>query len=300
MEVTVKASHNGKTVYEYIRNELKLSRRILIRLKQTCGGILVNGEHVTVRRILCEGDILTLATADSGDDINENIVPVRLPLDIIYEDNDIIAVNKPFDMVTHPSHNHYEDSLANALMYYYTQKGIPFVFRAVNRLDRDTTGIVLIAKNQPAAFNLSRQLQSGMIRKSYRAVLSGVIRPENGEIKTYIRRKGESIIEREVSDSGADSEFAHTVYRSLGSNGNLTAVDAEPVTGRTHQLRVHFAYMGCPIYADDLYGKGENGRQALHARKLSFTHPSDGKQMELYAPVAEDILKLYNAWLVES
>ncbi|MHB1365897.1 MAG: RluA family pseudouridine synthase [Eubacteriales bacterium] len=298
MEIKIEPRYDGTTVREFVKNELGLSRSLLTRLKNIDGGIIKNGIEVTVRSLLHPGDILTLKLEDSISDVNEFIIPCCLPLDIIYEDNDIIAVNKPSAMPTHPSFGHPGDSLANALTYYFETQNFPFVFRAVNRLDCDTSGIVLVAKNQLSAYKLSRQMICGDIKKTYIAVASGTLPTDGDEIITYIRRKNNSIILREVctaSDEGG--AFAHTVYKTLAVTGEYSIADVITQTGRTHQIRVHFAHIGYPLVGDYLYGiKNEQGmtHHALHARLLIFTHPSNGERIILRALPPPDIRALIN------
>jgi 23S rRNA pseudouridine1911/1915/1917 synthase len=229
-------------------------------------------------------------------DVNEHIEPVDIPIEILYEDDEVVAVNKGAAMPTHPSHNHHNDTLANALAWRYKQMGIPFVFRAVNRLDADTSGIVLVARNRMAAFKMSNELSSGNISKRYIAVLDGVLEHREGSITAPIRRKSDSIILRECCREG-EGDYARTDYTLLCENGTFCAVEARPITGRTHQIRVHFAHIGLPLVGDYLYGKeGQCGmkRHALHAYKLSFNRPSDGKRIELTADMPEDIKTLYS------
>lgn len=285
MKVTVTEAWDGKTVFEYIRRGLGLSRRLLIRLK-TGGGILLNGNNVTVRTSLKCGDVLTLLTEDSDSDRSEGVQPSALPFSVVFENEDFLVCDKPAGMVTHPSHNHQGDSLGNALAYTFAQRGQPFVFRPVNRLDRDTTGLVLVAKNQAAAYALSRQLMAGRVEKTYRAVLCGSLRPAEGEITGYIRRKGESIIVRELHETGIESEFSRTRYAVLREANGYTLAEASPVTGRTHQLRVHFASRGCPILGDTLYGSPSPwiARQALHAFSLSFDDLNTGERLHFATP----------------
>lgn len=298
MEIKIEPRYDGTTVREFVKNELGLSRSLLTRLKNMDGGIIQNGIEVTVRSLLHSGDLLTLKLEDSISDVNEFIIPCCLPLDVIYEDNDIIAVNKPSAMPTHPSFGHPCDSLANALTYYYEADSIPFVFRAVNRLDCDTSGIVLVAKNQLSAYKLSRQMICGDINKTYIAVASGTLPPDGDEIISYIRRKNNSIILREVcSASDEGGAFAHTAYKTLAVTGEYSIADVITQTGRTHQIRVHFAHIGHPLVGDYLYGiKNEEGmtHHALHARLLIFTHPSSGERITLRALPPPDIRALIN------
>ena len=300
---TVNAEESGLTIRDYLRR-LGASRRIVNRMKQAENGILLNGEHVTVRAVLSEGDALSLALEDDRPTEPETAVGIPIirsdfassGVRIIYEDDDLIAFSKPAGMPTHISHGHLGDSLLNAAAGLFYERGEPFVFRPVNRLDLDTSGIVLMAKNQLTAFRMSKQLQAGNVRKRYRAVLCGVIDPPAGRIESYIRRKEASIIERISSDCGIESEYALTEYKTVrtAADGSRCAVDCSPLTGRTHQLRVHFMSKGCPLVGDTLYGTPSEDipRQALHAYELTFDHPSAGEKITIYDAIPEEIEKL--------
>ena len=297
MRIETDINRDGKTVLEILKKELRLSAKMITSLKKSPTGITVDGEHVTVRRVLHMGEVLCLEVEDREQ--NENLVPTELPLDILYEDEDIIALNKPPHMPTHPSHGHFSDTLANGLCFYIQKKGEPFVFRSVNRLDRNTSGLVLVAKNRISANRLYESMQKGLITKKYIALLLGTLPEKEGMIDTYIRRREESIITREVCAALPDASRAITKYELLSSDGSLSAVKASPITGRTHQLRLHFAHLGTPILGDDLYGEEseEISRQALHAYFLSFPHPRSGEMTELFAPLPsdmEEILKKHN------
>ncbi|MBE6632369.1 MAG: RluA family pseudouridine synthase [Ruminococcaceae bacterium] len=277
----------GRSIKDFLIKDLALSRRMISKLKKDQNGILLNGKRVTVRALLSVGDELMLRTEDGEEEINENIVPTQMSLDIIYEDEDIIVVNKSAYVPTHPSYKHFSDSLANGLAYYYKEQGKKFVFRAVNRLDADTSGIVLVAKNKDSAYKLSLEMQQGLIKKDYIAILSGSIESDSGKIRTFIRRKSDSIILREVCCEEDGASYAETEYETLFRDSEISVVKASPITGRTHQLRVHFSYLGYPICDDDLYGCTKDygvGRHALHAYHISFAHPSSGKRMDFYAP----------------
>ncbi len=299
VEIVISKAENGITVKEWLYKN-KISHALVTRLKRIEGGITVNGEHATVRRVLCEGDVLTLAANDRPEEQNESLIPTKMPLDIIYEDDDIIAVNKPYDMATHPSIGHFEDTLANGLAYYFSSKNIPFIFRAINRLDRDTSGVVLVAKNQMSAARLATEMQAGEIKKTYIAVLGGVLCPESGEIDKPIRRKQASIITREACDiSAPGAKNALTSYQTLAACSGASVVRARPQTGRTHQLRVHFSYMGAPIVGDGMYGTAETcpseldkmmTRHALHAASLEFM--LGGRRVCLEAALPEDMAAL--------
>ena len=294
MEIVIDKKCHGKLLRDFIRYDVGLSRALLVKLKKDEFGILLNGEHVTVRAVLSEGDVLALALEDNEKDENPYLEAVEMPLDIIYENDEIVVVNKPFGMVTHTTHGHYGDSLANALYARYKGQGRAFVFRAINRLDRDTSGAVLVSKDRLSAFKLSRALQNGEIDKKYIAILRGRL-DGDGEIKGYICRCGDSIITRRVCTEGdVGADYAHTRYRSLFASDDYSVVLATPVTGRTHQLRVHFSSIGHPIVGDTMYGGegAELDRQALHAVGLRFPLPSSAEQCEIYAPLYGDMLRL--------
>lgn len=289
----------GKTVLDYIKS-LSLSSKMVKYLKYKENGIMVNGSRVTVRYVLKCGDKLSLALDDT--ESSKTATPSKLPLDIVYEDGDIIVVNKPPFMPTHPSHGHHDDTLANALAYYYQSRGIPFVFRPINRLDRNTSGLVIVAKNKIAAGKMTEHMKAKRIKKSYIALLKGQLDSppdvaiHNGEemgiIDRHLHRTAKSIIVREVcSPDSPDADSAVTYYKIINSNSICTEVEAFPITGRTHQLRVHFASLGHPIIGDDLYGENDPfiDRHALHAHTLEFPLVS-GETIKLSAPLPIDIL----------
>ncbi len=287
MRTVISSEYDGMLLREYLRNVLRLSRAELTELKKRGDGIMLNGGRVTVRAVLKEGDQLVLSREDITS--SEGVAPVELPLHILYEDEDVIALNKPPFMPTHPSHEHQSDTLANALAYYFESKGIPFVFRAVNRLDRDTSGVVLVAKNKNSAFVLARQIAEFKVVKKYIAIADGEI-PCGGEIEGNIRRVEDGKMRRGVFPDG---QYALTEYEVLGVKNGLTTLLVTPKTGRTHQIRVHFSHIGHPLVGDTLYGY-ENGsalisRQALHAYSLTFSLPSSGETITVKAPIPYDM-----------
>lgn len=258
-------------------------------LKFLDDGITVDGERVTVRRVLREGEVLTLNTSDT--EHTQIIKPVELPLAIAYEDADMVIPDKPAFMPTHPSHDHYEDTVANALAFRYKDEKEHFVFRPVNRLDRNTSGLLIIAKNRIAAAKLTKAMQEKRISKKYIAILDGVIEDDGGVIDTYMRRTAESIIVREVCEACEGADRAITEYRVICRSDRYTVVEAEPRTGRTHQLRVHFAHLGAPIVGDDLYGKESEHipRHALHSHSLTLLCPTSGEMLTVRAPLPADM-----------
>ncbi|MBQ7383542.1 MAG: RluA family pseudouridine synthase [Clostridia bacterium] len=289
MTFIVRPEHEGMTVLQIIKQHIGLSGGMIRHIKFLEDGILLNSERVTVRRAVSAGDVLELKVEDSGE--GSAIEGVDLPLPIAYEDDDLVVPDKPPYMPTHPSHGHYDDTVANALAFRYRNTGVPYVFRPINRLDRNTSGLLIIARNRISAARLSRGMLEQKIQKKYIAILDGRLENKEGIIETYMRRTAESIIVREVCGAEEGADYALTRYCVLLESDKHTVVSAEPVTGRTHQLRVHFASLGCPIVGDDIYGHVSEyiGRHALHASDISFVHPSTGERIELSAPLHDDM-----------
>ena len=294
MKLTISENHNGTILRSYLTNVLNLSHKNISRLKTLSNGIVLNGERVTVRAILKTGDILETDEKDHSP--NSKITPVDLPVKIIYEDSRIIVVNKPPFMPTHPSHGHYDDTLANAIAFHCRDEN--FVFRPINRLDRDTSGAVLIAKDKHSSFVLADSMEKRQIVKKYHALLNGIISPSEGKIDFYIRRREKSIIFREATTKEAEgAQNAVTEYKTIACGKDFSLVEATPKTGRTHQLRVHFSAVGNPIVGDSLYGKSDPDvkRQALHAYYLEFIHPETKEIIKIYADYPDDFKSLLQA-----
>ena len=293
MKRTITKAEDGVVLRFFLTNTLGMSARAVSALKRRADGILLNGTRVTVRAVLREGDTLSLSLSDTEDEENEMLLAKDLPLEILYEDEYICVCNKPSGMPTHPSFRHREDTLANALAYRY--RGAPYVFRAVNRLDKDTSGVVLTAKNAYAAAKLSEAMKSGKILKEYVAVVRGVTAAE-GEISRPIRRKTESIILREVCNEGDEgAESAVTRYERMTFSECQSVLHVYPVTGRTHQIRVHMASVGHALLGDALYGDTTDAspRLALHAYALCFPHPITNESVIVKAPLGEDLCKAF-------
>ena len=295
MRYTVTQAEDGKTVKEILLGSIGLSAAFLKHLKFMENGIMLDGEKVTVRRVVHAGDILCLAT--ENEKLGSRLTPTELPLDIVYEDEDLVVPSKSADMPTHPSHNHHGDTLADALAYYYKDAPEPFVFRPINRLDRNTSGLTLIAKNRISAARLAASMRDGKIKKQYVAILDGILPDGRGSIETYLRRTGESIIVREVCDENGGGDYALTHYEVIARSERYTLVLASPETGRTHQLRVHFASLGCAILSDDMYGEVSPliPRHALHALSLSFPHPSKDETVTCISLPPEDMAGVIRA-----
>lgn len=280
-EIKIDDSYSQKTIKAVLKSHFGLSEHMITQLKKG-DGITVDGKKEFVTRVLEKGEILKIILFEEG---SKNIPPDEIPLDILYEDEDILAVNKPGNMPTHPSIYHYRGTLANGVMNYF--RDVPFTFRAVTRLDRDTSGVVIVAKNAIACDKLSRQLQSGEFEKQYLAVCTGTPHPKCGRIDAPILREKAGIIKRCIDENG---KYAVSDYEVVSESGGLSLVRLYPKTGRTHQLRLHLSYIGTPIYADFLYGKDvENERIRLHCERVTFTHPFTGEKMKITAPVPKDM-----------
>lgn len=290
MDITIGNKDAGKSILMYLKNANIISSSHLSHLKTLDNGICVNGKRVNVRYILSENDILHIETDDSNDCVSENILPIQLPISIIYEDEHLMAVNKPVNMPTHPSHDHYDDTLGNAIAYIYNERGIPFVFRPAGRLDKNTSGVVMLPKSRAAASFYFREARSSSIKKHYIAILDGEIEAELGKtysIEAPIKRECDSIIKRIVADiDDPDAFYAKTLWQLIYSGNGISIVDVYPKTGRTHQIRVHFAHMGYPLCGDTLYGHNryQIDCHMLHAITIKTRKCFDDAPLSLYAP----------------
>ena len=275
----ITAEQAGTKIGDFLRTA-GYSRHVIIHLKKTENGILLNGEWAYVGQFLKEGDHLEIRIIES--ESSEQIVPAELPLDIVYEDEDLLIINKPADMPIHPSINNYDNTLANALMWYYQQKGETFVYRCINRLDRDTTGLLIVAKNMLSGGILSDMSKKREIHREYLAIAEGEV-PQEGVIDAPIARKEESVIERCVDFEKGDRAVTH--YWRLDYRNGYSLVRLKLETGRTHQIRVHMKYLGHPLTGDYLYNPDYRilNHQALHSWKLAFRHPITGAQMQFKA-----------------
>ncbi len=287
-------------------NSKRYSHAVFVRLKKTENSVLVNGEWLHLYQPLHAGDTLEIRLIEKEN--SDNIVPRDFAeimhqahsLPVVYEDEDILVVNKPAGLPIHPSQNHYEDSLANAVMAYYKEQGENFVFRCINRLDRNTSGLTLIAKNMLSSAILSQDVMKRDIHRTYLALVERSQQlPDSGTIEAPIARVDGSTILREVNFETGD--YALTKYWKLADFDDATLLKLQLGTGRTHQIRVHMSYIGHPLLGDDLYGNGTYhkidsegnsiilDRHALHSYRLEFTHPITGEVMDLRADLAMDI-----------
>ena len=281
-------SSKYSNVKEVLKAKFSMSDRLLLKLKKL-DRIYLNGDVTSVNHLVLENDLIE-CYLDYEED-NSNIVPTEMPLNIIYEDEAYIVVNKPAGIPVHPSMDHYADSLSNGIAFYFNQIGLKKKIRPVNRLDKDTSGIVIFAKNEYIQECLVRQMKSKEFIKKYIAVVNGNLGNFEGTINAPIARKEGSIIERCVNGTG---DIAITHYKVLKRNLDFDVVECILETGRTHQIRVHFAYLGHSLLGDTLYGKSSNliNRQALHAYEVEFIHPLSKQKVKYVANVPEDLNKL--------
>lgn len=278
-----------QTVKQFLKVQ-GYSSQNLIQLKKDPAAILRNGEACLLNARLTPGDLLTIRICETQ--TSEKIPPVELPLDILYEDEDLLVINKPANMPIHPSLNHYTNSLANALAWYFQEQGTAFVFRCINRLDRDTSGLTIVAKHMVSAGILSSMVANREIHREYLAIASGIVTPACGTIDAPIARKEGSIIERTVDF--AAGEHAVTHYQTLQAQNGHTLLSLHLETGRTHQIRVHMKYLGFPLIGDYLYHPDTSliSRQALHSHRLRFRHPITKEFMEFTAPLPPDMAQV--------
>ncbi len=263
-KIQISGLNGPRSLRDYMRRELGFSTSLIAKVKY--GGIKINESTVTMRAVLNNGDELSVAFPDEQ---SENIPPIEIPLDIVYEDEYLLAVNKPKNMPVHPSRGNSLPTLANAVMAYINA---PFVFRAVNRLDRDTSGIVLIAKDPLTAALMCRAIKNGGLTKKYVGLVTGVPSEKGGLINAPIERENEGSIKRIVRIDGKQSLTKYKVI-SVTKDSN-TICELEPITGRTHQIRVHMAHIGHPLVNDFLYGeKTSEGTYKLHCSGIEFIHP---------------------------
>lgn len=278
-----KDSDENLCVGYIIKREFDLSSRLLSNLKN-CSGIKVDDKVVTVRYKVKRGQALYLEVPEKA---SESIEPCDISLDILYEDNDILLVNKPKAMPTHPSAKHHNDTLANAVMFRYKNEN--FTFRAITRLDEDTSGVVLIARNPISAQRLSKSMAQKDISKTYIAICDGVPPMMSGTINAPIGRCSDSIIKRCITPLGKEAITDYEVLEIL-KDGKHSLIKLNPVTGRTHQLRLHLSHIGCAIHGDFLYGVQENlsQRALLHCQSLTFPHPTTKEILTISCPMPKD------------
>ena len=286
---TISEPQENMTIHDFLKLQ-GFSSQNIVELKKMNQSILVNDQWMYVNYRLQKGDHLLIHIQENC--FNEKILPVNLPFPILYEDEDIVVINKPANMPSHPSQNNYDNTLANAAAYYYANQNIPFIFRCINRLDKDTTGLTILAKNMYSASILAGQMQRREIKRLYLAILDGTLEKKYGSIRLPIGRKAGSTIERQIDLLHGETAITH--YCRLKTLDNYTLAAFQLETGHTHQIRVHMASMNAPLIGDTLYNTKESAfalpRQALHAYRIRFTHPVTKELMQFTAPIPEDMM----------
>lgn len=289
IDYIIDEADDGLRIEQYLRRK-GYSGQNLAEIKRMPKSVLVNGEHYYMKQELNTGDHLSIHICETK--CSEKIPPIQIPLDIVYEDEDIIVINKPAGMPIHPSLNNYTNSMANALAWYYQEQGKPFIFRCCNRLDRDTSGLTVVAKHLVSGNILSDMVRRRDIHREYLAIVRGHVSPEAGTINAPLARKPGTIIERTVDWEQGETAITH--YRLIEERNEHSLVSLRLETGRTHQIRIHMKHLGYPLIGDYLYNPDMEyiGRQALHSHRLSFTHPITGEPMEFTAPLPKDMEKV--------
>ena len=280
----------GFTIEQNLRHR-GYSAKNITHLKKTPESVLLNGIWVHMTHRLTSGDELVIRIVEEQS--SERVPPVEHPIHIVYEDEDILVIDKQAGMPIHPSLNNYYNSLANALAWYFEQQKKPFIFRCVNRLDRDTSGLLIIAKHMLSACILSDQMVKRQIRREYRAVVCGNLPPE-GTITVPIARVPGSTIMRQTDFENGEYACTHFTKLSYNSKNGLSYISLRRDTGRTHQIRVHMAHIGHPLPGDFLYHPDYRfiNRQPLHSFRLDFIHPLTKEPMTFFAPLPDDMASL--------
>ncbi|MFW2489996.1 RluA family pseudouridine synthase [Clostridium chromiireducens] len=292
LEKQVDNIEKGTKIREYLKVELGLSTR-LIRSASLDKRIFVNGEVVKMNRVLNLGEVIKI---DLAKDESQDIAPEKMDIDIVYEDEDILVVNKKPFMVVHPTKSYQSGTLANGVIYYFMESGQNCIVRLVSRLDMNTSGLIIIAKNQFSHGMLSKEMSENKVEKKYLALIHGIMKEKQGTIDLPIYKPEgiENGIRRVIDERGQRSI---THYKVVEEYNESSLVECKLETGRTHQIRVHLSHLGHPIYGDTLYGYGdEEGdlikRQALHAYGLDFKSPRSGEVLSLRANLPDDMNEL--------
>lgn len=296
----------GMLLKTILRNRMNVSRRLLSRLKLTAQGIMLNGERRYIDIPVQAGDQVEVRMQE---EVSEDILPEEMPLSILFEDDHLLILNKPAGVIVHPTHGHYTGTLANGVVYHWRQKGENVRFRPVHRLDQETSGVLVIAKNPYVHQHISEQMQQDKITKAYIALVHGRMELTEGTVNAPIDRDKEHPRIRIVTSEGYES-ITHYKVEAAYESGSIVRIRLE--TGRTHQIRVHMRHLGHPLIADRMYGPGgelETGiipdkladdgfpiqRQALHAVQLGLTHPGTGEWITFTAPLPTDMQETINS-----
>ncbi len=282
----VTTEEEGLQVKDIMRNNFDFSARLRNKIKRE-KLVMLNDEQTPGWITPKPGDVIRITLPDE----KSNFEPQNIPLCPVFEDDDILIINKQPGLIVHPTKGHPSGTVANALMYYMEKTGKPFKIRFVNRLDMDTSGLLVVAKNAYCQNDYTRQMKENLVEKRYIAIVKGLVESDSGIIDLPIGRPDPENVRRGVMENGAPSVTHYKVLERFPKKG-YTLVELLLETGRTHQIRVHMSHIGHPVLGDWLYG-GDNilliERQALHAAKLSFTHPMTKKELHLEAPIPDDM-----------
>lgn len=284
------STESSKTTVEQLLLSHGYSRHLIIDLKKTADGLTVGKNQVYVTHRMEPGEILTVRLPQEQS--SKNIVPTKMPLDIVYEDDDIIILNKTSNVPIHPSQGNFSNSLANGMAWYFAEKGEAFTFRVINRLDRDTTGLLILAKHALSACILSDMIKNRRIHRTYLAAVCGILQePEWKTVNAPIARVDGSTIERQVDFAGGESAVTHYRTRSCRPDLGASLLELTLETGRTHQIRVHMKHLGYPLFGDFLYNPDYRyiQRQSLHSWSLAFDHPITEKPLFFQTELPDDM-----------
>ncbi len=287
LEFIITDEFHNKTIEQFLKAKA-YPHQVIVQLKKTPEGILRNQHWAYVNEQLQQGDTLALHLIECPED--SSIQPFPMDLNILFEDEDILVIDKPAHMPIHPSMNHHEGTLANGLLHYYQSRGQDFTFRCINRLDRDTSGLTIVAKHMLSGGILSRQVQNRQISRTYQAIVTGHI-ADAGTIDAPIARVADSTIERQVDFAHGERAITHYKPLAYDKEKDLSLIELQLETGRTHQIRVHMKYIDHPIIGDFLYNPDMRfaDRQALHSASLDFVHPITQEKMHFASSLPEDL-----------
>ena len=286
LKYTVKQEDVGRKIDAILKNRMNISRRMITGLKKN-NSIFLNGKQAfTNIKVNVNDEVSVNIVKDESQDIE----PQDIPIEIVFEDNDLLILNKQPGIVVHPTKNYLDGTLANGIVNHWREKGESTIVRLVNRLDRDTSGLIIIAKNQFCHQAMAKQMDVDNVEKKYYAIVHGDLEKDEGTIDLPIDRPTYQSIKRDVMEEGTK---AVTHYWVVERFNNATLVEIRLETGKTHQIRVHMTHIGHPLFGDTLYGDSDDmdfiSRQALHAYMLKFNHPRSGEHMKLCADLPKDM-----------